>query len=410
VNAPRIHRLLATLLALGAATACTSGEKEGEDAGATAGSTAGQCAIGFYQRWLGDQWAFHCRFQPSCSNYGAQSIENYGLFAGSLMIADRLMRDHDLCYERYAADDFGRPLDPPADNALFNSQLLSGPHVDEAAARAADADAQELQHPPYAGDEQLAFADRLFEAHEWDRARIEYARLLFHEPATPHAVRCHQRIALCFAHLDRYHDALAAVDRLPAGPISDDTRALVLRELGAHDRALEQVDTRDAAGRLLAGFLALEAVRPDAARQQFEKLDAPLREPLLREVAKFEELPSKSRWLAGSLSAVVPGAGQLYAGRPEDALVAFITNGVLIGTTAYAWHRGERVTAGALGFVAFGFYAGNIYGGVNAAAKYDRNVQEDLLAKARGWLRRSNLWMSLAPNGDGGALGIYFGF
>ena len=44
-------------------------------------------------------------------------------------------------------------------------------------------------------------------------------------------------------------------------------------------------------------------------------------------------------------------------------------------------HNEEEVTAGVLGFVALGFYAGNIYGGVNAAHRYnetgrDRWLQE----------------------------------
>jgi hypothetical protein len=320
------------------------------------------------------------------------------------------MRDHNLCYGRYACDEYGRPLDPPADNALFGPRVAEFESVGATDA----ADRQQLQNPPFSADEQLAFADRLFEANEWDRARIEYARLLFHEAgiatATPHARRCHERIALCFAHLKRRGDAFAALDRLPAGAATDDLRALVLRELGQHEDALAAVDTRDADGQLLAGFLALETGRSDVARAQFGRLDAPLRDPLLEHVSNFDELPTKSLWLAGSLSAVLPGAGQLYAGRWEDGLVAFTTNAVLIGATALAWHRDERVTAGALGCVAFGFYAGNVYGGVNAAARHDRAVRDGALARMRGWLRQSNLWVGVAPRGEGGALGIYFGF
>ena len=404
----RLPKRIAAVAALGLAAACTSGERAGEVARATAGEAAGLWTIDFYQRWLGDQWIGHCPFQPSCSNFGRESIAAYGLLPGTLMAADRLMRDHNLAYARYAADERGRPLDPPAENALF------GPRVEPEEARpeprvAADFDL--LQNPPLDGDdEQLAFADKLFGQHEWERARIEYERLLFHHASSPHAGRCHRQIALCFARLGRAGDALAELERLPAGRETEDLRALVLRDLGRPKSALAAVDTGDAEGRLLAGLLALEAVDVDAARRHFQELDAPLRDPLLERVRDFEELPTRSRWLAGSLSAVLPGSGQLYAGRPEDGLVAFLTNGVLIGATALAWHRDERVTAGALGFVAVGFYLGNVYGGVNAAAKHDRALQEGALARTRGWLRSSNLWLSVAPNGQGGALGIYLGF
>jgi putative component of membrane protein insertase Oxa1/YidC/SpoIIIJ protein YidD len=403
---------IAAIAALGLAAACTSGERAGEAAdqgrGQAAGVAGGVWAIDFYQRWLGDQWIGHCPFQPSCSNFGKESIAEYGLLPGSLMAADRLMRDHNLAYARYAADERGRPLDPPADNALF------GPRVDESEARPTPrvaADFEELRNPPLDGDdEQLAFADQLFGEHEWERARVEYERLLFHHASSPHANRCHRQMALCFARLGRAGDALAEVGRLPAGRETDDVRALVLRDLGRPGSALAAVDTSDPEGRLLAGFLALEAVDVDAARRHFQELEAPLREPLLARVTEFEELPTKSRWLAGSMSAVLPGSGQLYAGRPEDGLVAFLTNGVLIGATALAWHRDERVTAGALGVVALGFYLGNVYGGVNAVAKHDRALQEGALARTRGWLRSTHLWMSVAPDGKGGALGIYLGF
>jgi len=378
----------------------------------TGGADAGEGAIDLYQRHVGPQWAFHCPFQPSCSQFARESIATYGLLPGVLMTADRLMRDHDLCYERYPQDELGRPLDPPAAEALFGPRVESSAAQEDAAQRAVDAaDRAELSQPPYLqDDEQLAFADRLFDEHAWERARVEYARLLFHRPATPHAERCHQRSALCLARLELGGAALSEVDRMPAGARRDDTRALVLHVLGRSQEGLQAVDTSDAEGRLLAGLLALEAGEPARARAEFGRLDEPLRAPLLERTAACEELPERSRWLAGSLSAVLPGAGQLYAGRPEDALVAFTTNGVLIGATALAWHRKERVTAGALGFVAFGFYLGNVYGGVNAAARHDREARDGLLAHLRGWLRDSNLWMSVAPRGDGGAIGLYVGF
>src|SRR5262249_13995554 len=68
------------------------------------------------------------------------------------------------------------------------------------------------------------------------------------------------------------------------------------------------------------------------------------------------------------------------------------------------------VTAGAIGFVAFGFYLGNVYGGINAAAKHDRALQQDVVGRTRSWLDRSRLWFGLTPEKDGGAPGIALGF
>ena len=385
-------RRVGLLAALGAAPACASD------------------AIGFYQRHLGAQWAFHCDFEPSCSRYGREAVETYGSIPGSLMIADRLMRDHDLARQEYPHDEHGHPLDPPAENALFGPRAAA---ADDAASAAQGLqDAAEIERAPLPADfdeaAQLRFADQLFAAREFERARIEYSRLLHHRPGAGDASRCRVRMALCLAKARRERDALAQVEQIAEPAEQARARALVLRELG---RPVDALDAAEAgAGPLLAGMLALEAGRADAARVRFSDLDGSLRAGLLERADELESLPSKSRWLAGSLSALLPGSGQLYAGRAADGAVAFLTNAILIGGTVAAARHDEDATAAALGFVAFGFYAGNVYGAANAAAKHDREQRDGLAARTRGWLRQSGLWISAAPEGDGGAIGLYLGF
>jgi putative component of membrane protein insertase Oxa1/YidC/SpoIIIJ protein YidD len=368
-------------------------------------------AIGLWQEELGAQWGFHCDFQPSCSEYGRQSVEEYGAVPGSLMIADRLMRDHDLERADYATDELGRPLDPPRANALF------GPREDDGSVDMGLVlrDEQESERAPLGDEEgQRRFADELFAARDLERARVEYLRLLRWFPATSHVTSCRERIALCHAAAGRRAAALAEAERIADPAERERTRALVLRELGRPAEALRAAESGEQAGALLTGMLALEAQRGEVARARFETLEAEeLRAGLLDRVDAFDELPRKSRWLAGSMSAVLPGSGQLYAGRPGDAAVAFLVNAVLIGGTIAAARHDEDAAAVAIGFVAFGFYAGNVYGAVNAAARHDREQTGDFVARTRGWVRQSGslrVWLGVAPDGDGGALGIYFGF
>ncbi len=405
------RRAAAIAAALAFLSGCTSNRSShGERSAAAGARAAGEGAIDFYQRFLGDQWGAHCNYQPSCSSYSRQAIDQYGLGPGVLMTADRLMRDHQLERASYASDELGRPLDPPADNALFGPRDRGSdadPDLDPAT-RAREQ--EELARAPLAADfdesAQLAFADQLFSEREWERARLEYARLLHHRPATTHAARCHQRIALCLAHAGRRNEALAEADRVAPRGEHDLTRALVEREL---DRPAAALRAAEAAGDpLLAGLLALEADRPDAARAHFAVIDAQVRDELLARTDELAALPRKSGLLAGSLSAVLPGSGQLYAGRPGDGAIAFIINAVLIGGTVAAARNDERTTAVALGVIACGFYTGNIYGAVNAAAKHDRGLRDDLLSRTRGWLRQTGAWISVSPDGRGGALGIYF--
>ena len=73
---------------------------------------------------------------------------------------------------------------------------------------------------------------------------------------------------------------------------------------------------------------------------------------------------SKSPFGAATMSAVLPGAGQLYAGSLPEALSAFLTVGALGTVTALTWHKyGAGSWRTILAGSAFlSFYIGNIYG------------------------------------------------
>lgn len=47
----------------------------------------------FLSPWLGSS----CRFEPSCSRYALQALEQHGALAGSYLTASRLLRCHPWC-------------------------------------------------------------------------------------------------------------------------------------------------------------------------------------------------------------------------------------------------------------------------------------------------------------------------
>lgn len=49
-------------------------------------------AIRFYQRHISPGLPVACRYQPTCSHYGYEAIERFGLVRGSIMTLARLMR------------------------------------------------------------------------------------------------------------------------------------------------------------------------------------------------------------------------------------------------------------------------------------------------------------------------------
>ena len=48
--------------------------------------------IAAFQRFSYNSDGLNCQFYPSCSNYGAQAIKDYGILRGSFMAADRIVR------------------------------------------------------------------------------------------------------------------------------------------------------------------------------------------------------------------------------------------------------------------------------------------------------------------------------
>ena len=82
----------------------------------------------------------------------------------------------------------------------------------------------------------------------------------------------------------------------------------------------------------------------------------------------------RSPAFAGVLSAIVPGAGQVYAGQLGEGVAAFLTVGSFAAITAENWSRNGLVNWKTILFGTIGtvFYIGNIYGSV-ATVNFQRN-------------------------------------
>lgn len=116
--------------------------------------------------------------------------------------------------------------------------------------------------------------------------------------------------------------------------------------------------------------------------QNWEPFADPALERATNELVERQELldrlPLKSPALAGTLSALLPGAGQLYLGRWTDALLAFSFTALFAGATAYS-HFGLdslpfTITSGLL---TLGFYSGNITNAVVDARRINATRYED---------------------------------
>ena len=137
--------------------------------------------------------------------------------------------------------------------------------------------------------------------------------------------------------------------------------------------ALAQLETDDprGAGECLDLFLSRYPDHPRA--EQVREAG--------RLLAEYHLLPEKSEVLAGSLSAILPGAGYAYAGDWATGFMSLAVNGAFIAATWTALAQGLEALGILAGGVGLPFYIGNIYGSALAARKWNQAVKKEAREK-----------------------------
>jgi hypothetical protein len=155
---------------------------------------------------------------------------------------------------------------------------------------------------------------------------------------------------------------------------SDAVLAHVPAPRAAAIRALASVDDRDEFSKHLSG------VAPD------------LRTQALALQSRYDDAHGKSPALAGILTAILPGSGQLYAGSLQAAAVTFVLNGLFIAATVELARDEKYFTAAAAGTAASFFYVGGIMNAVDLARRRNERESEPV---------RASLEKLLVPELDG---------
>ena len=132
------------------------------------------------------------------------------------------------------------------------------------------------------------------------------------------------------------------------------------------------------------------------ARKSFEQQPADIRQAMKKYDALTSDaagLKYKHAAVALSLSAVIPGSGKLYTRNWGDAIVSFVTTGAL----AFQAYRGFAMKGGinsaygwVFGSLAFGFYAGNLYGSFKSCRVYNSKIDEKITERATALFEDTN--------------------
>jgi len=57
----------------------------------------------FYKRWISPLFGNSCRFEPYCSDYALQAVEQHGVFKGGIFALWRVLRCNPYCRGGYDA-------------------------------------------------------------------------------------------------------------------------------------------------------------------------------------------------------------------------------------------------------------------------------------------------------------------
>lgn len=251
----------------------------------------------------------------------------------------------------------------------------------------------------------LAFADQLFEQGDYYRAITEYERVVFYYPDAPSANTARYQIALAYQKGEKWSLALERFRALADRHAGEALGAQALYQLGEtyylkkdYNLALDVFDDflrrypdnpETDAARIRRGVCYLQLRDWVLASAEFERLPegSPARQLSLKlgdGTGGNPEIDRKSPALAGSLSAMLPGAGQLYVERPTDALTSFLLNGLFIWGAVESFEHGNYATAGLLTAIESTWYVGNIYNAASSAHKYNRHQEQEFIERLQG--------------------------
>ena len=252
-------------------------------------------------------------------------------------------------------------------------------------------------------DTQYNFAEYYFSKKEYFRAIGEYKRFIYFFPEDARAPFATYKIGMSYFKNRGFKEAVNSfetiIERYADNDLSVKSYFMIsecLVMLAEYVPAIsnlhnlivitDDMHTKDEAFYRI-GWIYLEIGAWEKAKLYFSKISIQnshnyslkkLSDELNRELTT----PGKNPNLAGILS-IIPGAGFLYCERYQDALIAFLLNGAMICAAYEAFDSDNGALGGIITFVETGFYAGNIYGSVSSAHKYNRNKTEQFLEKLK---------------------------
>lgn len=289
-------------------------------------------------------------------------------------------------------------------------RAAAGTAASEAAGRKAAEPGISRAETPGAREEgmppEFSFAQSLLEKGYYYQAAIEFERFLFYHPS--HRLSGHARLAIARCHQEgkQFEKAFELYRRIEQEFKGTDLAAeaafrcgetayqagLYERSVTVLERFVEAFpgDPRAAEATYRMGWAHIRLHQYAQAREVFARLGSssgpdgkdPYRaasRSIAEALGSIRDMRERSPVTAALLSAILPGAGHVYAGAYKDGLLAFLVNAALIGGAYEAFDKEVYVAGGLVSAVGAGFYSGNIYGAINSAYHSNKEGLEAIL-------------------------------
>ncbi len=272
------------------------------------------------------------------------------------------------------------------------------------------------------------FATHLYEKQNYYRALSEYQRFVFLFPTDSRVPRAELQIGRCYRGEGRKDKAFSYLIRLfnrraeePVGPEVLLEVIAIREEQERYPQAIywaqQFIERYPDYGEIDSIYLRLAWLQIDSGgyeqaiitleRIQPGSAHYPKARSLRQTLQQRPDIRKKSPQVAGVLSAVLPGSGHLYAGRPGRAGASFLLNALFITGAVLAFKYDSPGLGGILTFFELGWYTGGIRSAAQTAReenqKKERRYRQELKEKYR-------LSLGLEPRKDRLAFFLRFSF
>lgn len=251
--------------------------------------------------------------------------------------------------------------------------------------------------------QQYRYGEQLFESGDYQAARLAYKRLFFYRPDTEFRDVADYRIAQSYYYQNRPERAehlfrefltvhpnstFRSRSQLMIGQLQFDVGEYSLARTTLFELLHSNEDTEVmAAAHYLRGWCYVYTSDWNKAIAELRRVDTLQTDTFqgknTRQLADtlFEKtpLPHKSPQIAGWLSTVVPGSGQLYVGRVKEGILAAVLSGTFIYLIADAIRERRYVDCAGISLIGWQFYWGNRVEAQRFASEYNAYRERELI-------------------------------